>query len=120
MKASGPFVPDWARPEDDAALRRLLRETPMDGRIRISLEREPGLFRAAEIEGGIHHCAVARDPSNGVPIAMCSRLVRRMWVNGERRPAGYLTQLHHNNFALRGRGKGAHDGRLDHRYQGHV
>jgi hypothetical protein len=93
MKASGPFVPDWARPEDDAALRRLLRETPMDGRIRISLEREPGFFRAAEIEGGIHHCAVARDPSNGVPIAMCSRLVRRMWVNGERRPAGYLTQL---------------------------
>lgn len=93
MKTSPSFIPDWARPEDDAALRRLLRETPMDGRIRLSLEREPGFFEAAEMEGGSHHCAVARDPASGDPVAMCSRLVRSVWVNGERRLAGYLTQL---------------------------
>jgi hypothetical protein len=87
------FVPDWARNSDDAELRRLLRETPMDGRIRISLEREPDFFRAAEIEGDLHHTGVARDPSTGEILGMCTRAVREAWVNGELARLGYLSQL---------------------------
>jgi hypothetical protein len=87
------FVPDWARESDDAALRLLLRETPMDGRVRISLEREPSFFRAAEIEGDRHYTAVARSPVSGEIFGMCSRSVREVYVDGELRRLGYLSQL---------------------------
>ena len=66
--ACGPaFLPAWAGEQDNPALRRLLRDTPMPGRIRITLEREPDFFRAAELEWNRHYTAVARDPvSSGV------------------------------------------------------
>lgn len=87
------FVPDWARDSDDAALRRLLRETPMEGRVRVSLEREPSFFRAARIEGDLHYTAVAREPDTGEVFAMCTRSVREAYVDGELRRLGYLSQL---------------------------
>lgn len=87
------FVPGWAGRADDAALRRLLRETPMDGQIRISLEREPDFFRAAAVDGHRHHTGVARDMASGEVAAMCTRSVREVWLNGERCHLGYLGQL---------------------------
>ena len=43
------FAP--ARPEDDAILRQLLRDNPMDGWVRLGLEREPGYQAGAPAEG---------------------------------------------------------------------
>jgi hypothetical protein len=71
----------------------LLRETPMQGRIRISLEREPSFFEAARMEGDRHHTGVVRDPAGGRILAMCSRSVREVFVNGEAVRLGYLSQL---------------------------
>jgi hypothetical protein len=83
----------FATSVDDDGLRQLLRETPMPGQIQISLEREPSYFAAAHAEGGRHHTICARDPASGHVIAMASRSVHRLWVNGEPRRVGYLSQL---------------------------
>jgi hypothetical protein len=92
--ATGPsFVAAWAGREDDAALRRLLRETPMPGPIRITLEREPDFFRAAAAGWDRHYTAVAREPDTGEVFAMCSRAVRTVFLNGTPVPLGYLSQL---------------------------
>jgi hypothetical protein len=78
---------------DDAELRQLLRETPMGGRIGLSLEREPGFFAAARREAERHATVLARDAETGRLLGMGSRSVRRLWVNGEPRLVGYLGQL---------------------------
>src|SRR5436309_14520425 len=48
-----------ARPEDDAEIRRLLRENPMPGEVSVSLEREPNSALAASIERDLHRSIVA-------------------------------------------------------------
>ncbi len=86
-------VPGWAGEADNDALRRLLRETPMAGRISISLEREPDFFRAAKLEGDRHQTVAVRDSATGRLFAMCSRSVRERFVNGIVKRVGYLSQL---------------------------
>jgi len=87
------IVVEEARPEDDPELRRLLRDNPMDGEIRVSLEREPNAFLSAAVEGEPHRTIVARDPSGGGIVGMGSRSVWNAFVNGEPRRLGYLSQL---------------------------
>ena len=84
---------ELARPEDDEALRRLLRENPMAGRIAVSLEREPSYFRAAAVEGPFHQVAVGRDEETGEVAGMGSRSIRPVFLNGKVREIGYLSQL---------------------------
>jgi hypothetical protein len=95
-----------ARPEDDPELRRLLRDNPMDGEIRVSLEREPNAFLAAAVEGEPHRTIVARDPCGGRftgnIVGMGSRSVWSAFVNGEPVRLGYLSQLRVDR-AFRGR-----------------
>lgn len=97
----GPVV-DLATPADEPELRRLLRDNPMDGAIRVSLEREPDAFLAAAVEGEPHHTIVARDPRTGAVVGMGSRSVWNAFVNGEPRRLGYLSQLRVDR-AFRGR-----------------
>jgi len=91
-----------ATPADEPELRRLLRDNPMDGEIRVSLEREPDAFLAAAVEGEPHHTIVARDPATGAVVGMGSRSVWSAFVNGEPRRLGYLSQLRVDR-AFRGR-----------------
>jgi hypothetical protein len=93
---------ELATEADDPALRRLVRDNPMDGRIRVTLEREPNFFRAAAAEGGDHCTAVARDGDTGEIVAMGSRSVRAAFVNGERSRLGYLSQLRVSRAARTG------------------
>jgi hypothetical protein len=103
-KPASPFRFEMASEADDAALRQLLRETPMDGRIRVTLEREPGFFAAASIEGEPHHAAVARDATTGEIVGMGSRSVREVFVNGQPVLLGYLSQLRvHPRYRVRSR-----------------
>lgn len=99
---SGDLVVDLATPADEPELRRLLRDNPMDGAIRVSLEREPDAFLAAAVEGDPHHTIVARDPRTGTVVGMGSRSVWNAFVNGEPRRLGYLSQLRVDR-AFRGR-----------------
>ncbi len=87
------MIVDLARPEDDPEIRRLLRDNPMDGAIRVSLEREPNAFLAAAVEGEPHHTVVARDPATGRIVGMGTRAVWNAFVNGKPCRLGYLSQL---------------------------
>ncbi|MBI3737895.1 MAG: hypothetical protein HY258_02490 [Chloroflexi bacterium] len=84
---------DLASAEDDAGLRRLLRENPMQGSISVSFEREPNYFNASAIEGPIHQTLVARELNTNEIIGVGNRSVRPMFVNGEVREIGYMSQL---------------------------
>lgn len=88
---------------DGPELRRLLRENPLDGDIRVSLEREPDVFFAAKVEGDEHQTIVAHDRSRGRTIGMGSRSVYSGFLNGRPARIGYLSQL-----------------RLDREYRGRV
>src|SRR5512133_1633844 len=84
---------DLVRPEDDEALRRLLRNNPIAGRISVTMEREPSYFRAVALEGPFHQVAVARDQETGEVVGMGTRSIRPAYLNGEVRDIGYLGQL---------------------------
>jgi hypothetical protein len=90
---AGGYRVEAARPEDDAALRALLRAQAMDGAIRLTLEREPALRLAAEVEGERHYTVVLRQPESGRILACGSRAVRLAWVDGRPARLGYLAQL---------------------------
>jgi hypothetical protein len=96
------LIVELARPEDDPEIRRLLRDNPMDGAIRVSLEREPNAFLAAAVEGEPHATVVARDPQSGRILGMGTRAVWNAFVNGEPCRLGYLSQLRVDR-AARGR-----------------
>lgn len=80
-----------AEPTDDAELRRLMRETAMEGSVRLAFAREPSFFHAAGVEGETE-TIVAREPSGRV-VALFSRSVRACWVAGEPRKLAYLSAL---------------------------
>jgi len=65
----------------------------MPGPIQISLEREPSYFAAGRREGGRHYTICAREVSSGSVVAMGSRAVHEVFVNGEPRRVGFLGQL---------------------------
>lgn len=83
-----------ATPEDDAAIRQLLRRTPMPGDATISYEREPGFFESLKAMGHKTRVAVGRpadDPERVV--ALGCRTLRRAFVNGQPEEVEYLNQL---------------------------
>jgi hypothetical protein len=77
--------------EDDAEIRRLLRENPMPGRISLSLEREPDFFADANSSTETKNTIVARDGRRVVCVGSCC--VRQRFVNGKPRTVGYLGGL---------------------------
>jgi hypothetical protein len=96
------LIVDLAKPEDDPEIRRLLRDNPMEGAIRVSLEREPNAFLASTVEGDSHAMVVARDPGTGRIVGLGTRSVGNAFVNGEPCRLGYLSQLRVDR-AARGR-----------------
>lgn len=82
-----------ATADDDADIRRLLRENPLEGAIRLGFEREPDSFLAAGIHGDVHQQAIVREREGGAVMGMGARSVLEGWVNGEPRRFGYLSQL---------------------------
>lgn len=101
MSAPSPEV-ELATREDEPELRRLLRENPMQGRVCVSLEREPDAFVAAAAEGRPYHTVVARDGTSGRLVGMGHRAVMEVHVNGVPARVGYLSQLRVDT-AYRGR-----------------
>lgn len=84
----------------DAPLRRLLRENPMAGMIRLSLEREPSFFAAAAPEGSEHQTIVALEDQRVVAVGNIS--ARQRFINGRPMRVGYLGALR-LDAACRGR-----------------
>jgi hypothetical protein len=75
----------------DAALRQLLRDTPLAGSISVSLEREPSFFAAESLLGPEHQTLVALE--NGRVVAAGSISARQRFINGEAMRVGYLSTL---------------------------
>src|SRR5262245_55825910 len=60
-KPMSSFRFEVATHDADADLRRILAETPMPGRVVVSLLREPSYFAAAVVDGKFHQVIAARD-----------------------------------------------------------
>ncbi len=80
-----------ATEEDDAAIRRLLRNNPIPGEISVSFEREPNYFHSASIAGANDHTILAFEKGRLICLGRCS--VRDRYINGEVRRVGYLSDL---------------------------
>lgn len=91
---------DLARPEDDAAICRLLRNSPMEGRVRLALQRDPSALAAGTIEGDRHDLVVARNRADGRVVGVGSRAVRSVYINGQLARLGYLGQLRRDPACL--------------------
>jgi hypothetical protein len=99
---------DLARPADDAQLRRIIAQTPMEGHISLSFCREPSYFQAAVVDGRFRQTVTARDCHADEVIGFGSRSISDRFVNGQLRTIGYLSglRLHpaHRNRGLVARG----------------
>jgi hypothetical protein len=70
-----------------------LRENPIPGSLSLSFEREPCYFDASVVEGSFHQTIVARESDSGDVIAFGNRSVHSLFVNGQVRDIGYMSQL---------------------------
>ena len=93
---------------DDADLRTILRQTPMEGQISVAFQREPSYFAATVVEGDFHQVVAARDQHTHRLIGFGARNVRTLYVNGREQSVGYLSTLRllkaHRNLGLIVRG----------------
>ncbi len=97
-----------AQKEDDTYLKDLMRSHPMPGWIHVAFEREPSYFHAVTTEGKYNQTIVARDTLTNEVIAMGSRSIKPVFINGEVSSLGYLSSLRllsrYRNAMVLGRG----------------
>ena len=102
------YTIELAVQKDDAALRCVLAQTPMEGRISVAFSREPSFFDAAAVEGRFHQVVLGRDRIGGHVVGFGVRSIGERFVNGASRPVGYLSGLRivpaHRSGALLARG----------------
>ena len=82
-----------ATKDTEAQLRRLLRENPVGGNIRVSLEREPNAFHAAGISGDEYQMMLAFDGDPRHVIGSGGRFELVTYVNGRAQRVGYFGEL---------------------------
>lgn len=87
------FQIELAGAKDDIGLRKILCETPMDGEISLSLEREPDYFIAAAVEAPEHQIIIGRNTENDEIMGMGGRALRQLYLNGQVKTIGYLSQF---------------------------
>lgn len=80
-----------ATSDDDAAIRRLLRDNPMSGSISLSFEREPAYFTGANIGGATDDTILAHENGRLLCMGRCS--TRDSFVAGEPKRVAYLGEL---------------------------
>lgn len=84
---------ELAAPADDADLREVLRETPMQGRISVAFLREPSWFAASVIDGDVRQVIACRDCESGRVVGFGSRAIRTLYIDGQPQRVGYLNSL---------------------------
>lgn len=88
-----PFIIRNAEIRDDAQLRSLLRDAPMEGKIHLTFEREPNYFAANGIEGNARQCIVATDSGDNIIWGLGCRSLNAYVYSGKVVCLGYLGQL---------------------------
>ncbi len=89
---AGGYVFVVADTRDDADIRALLRDNPLDGWIRLSFEREPDAFAAGALYDR-HALLVVRERRSGDAVALCEYGVRRAYVDGAVARVPYMGAL---------------------------
>jgi hypothetical protein len=89
--ASSGFVIEPARPEHDAELRALLRDTPMGEAIQVAFLREPSFFYTTDIQGTFVQTFVGLQDDRIIGVG--TRAVRPSYINGRLCDSGYLADL---------------------------
>ncbi len=84
---------ELAQKADDAELRSLLAQTPMEGRVSLSFCREPSYFAANCVLGREHQTIVCRDTMQHEIVGLATRSVRNLYVDGTPKCVGYLSSL---------------------------
>lgn len=85
---------------DDAAIRELLQQIPLDGMLRIRYLREPSYMRSVEIQGTPQQTLVGL--INNKIVAVCSRNIQRLYIGDEIKTAGYISNLRYHPDARHG------------------
>lgn len=88
-----------ASAEDEAGIRRLLRENPMAGAVSLTFQREPDYFRGANLAGGRDRTIVAYEKER--PVCLGRATERDCWVDGQSRLVTYLGELRLDRLARR-------------------
>lgn len=99
-------VPDWidaggvtyrkAGPDDDAAIRELLRTNDMESWVRMSIEREPSYVAGENLAGESTTVFAHRSGQPQQAVGMYSMAVQQTHVNGAAVETGYLGALRVN------------------------
>ena len=87
------FEFDLATPADDPALRRLLADSPMPGRLTVAFEREPNYFLGCGTMGRTWQIVVARHKATGEIAGVMCRGIRPYFINGQPQDLGYIGQI---------------------------
>ena len=87
------FAITLAERGDDAELRELLRDNPMNGSMQVTFEREPDFFATCTIRGGFHQVGVGRDLESGRIVGLGTRSIAEAFVSGRPVPFGWLSDL---------------------------
>lgn len=87
------FAITLAERGDDAELRALLRDNPMNGSMQVTFEREPDFFAACAIRGNFHQVGVGRDLESGRILGLGTRSIADAFVNGRAVSFGWLSDL---------------------------
>lgn len=82
-----------ANPANEPQLRRLLRDNPLHGSIRVALEREPDAFRAAAVSGDNYELIMGYGDEGRTMLGAGGRFELDAYVNGEVQRLGYLGEF---------------------------
>lgn len=85
---------------DDHAIRELLQQIPLNGMLRIRYLREPSFLRSVEIQGKPQQTLVGL--INNKIVAVGSRNIQRLYIGGEIKTAGYISNLRYHPDARHG------------------
>lgn len=78
---------------EEGALRSILRQTSMPGKISLSFQREPDFFLAEHAGNSSSQVIVVQDAESNKIVGFGCRGLRRAYVDGETKTIGYLAGL---------------------------
>ena len=81
----------WAGSGDDAEMRRLMRDVPMAGSVRVGFAREPSYMAGTNLAGTVDRTLVGKIAGRVVIAGACSR--RRVWRGDRIVQVGYFNGL---------------------------
>ncbi|MBI2474710.1 MAG: hypothetical protein HYV68_03335 [Candidatus Taylorbacteria bacterium] len=90
---SSQFKFRLAETAEDAAIRAVLRQSPMAGNISLAFGREPSFFIAEKAGSMSNQTLIYQDQTNGKIVGIGSRCIRKLFVDGVEKPVGYLSNL---------------------------